>query len=44
MRLSHTLQRLRAAEAGRDIQSEPTALAAESKVEYETGKLRRKTS
>ena len=31
------LQRLRAAEAGRDIQSEPTALAAESKVEYETG-------
>ena len=30
------LQRLRAGEAGRDIQSEPTALAAESKVEYET--------
>ena len=31
------IQRLREGEAGRDIQSEPTALAAESKVEYETG-------
>ena len=31
------MQRLRESEAGRDIKSAPVALAAESKVEYETG-------